>query len=292
MNLAGVQRLLAVAEGLQRLEPLLDDPALGRAEAAAPAGARSAAAQGGRGAVSMDFRDYYATLGVAKTAIGEGNQAGLPPAGAQAPSRRQPRRPGRRGRVQGAQRGLRGARQSRDAQEVRRARRQLAAVRTGRARRPAAPLGGRPGPAAQLPHDDARRDGGDVRRRRQPVLGLLQHVLRRPGRRRRARPRAGARGRGAAPSQVEHELALDLEAALGGRVERRDRCRRRRRPRTLEVRIPAGVTDGIAAQGRRRATCGSGCCRTRASSARAATCTTTLAGAGDDGGARRQRRGA
>lgn len=30
VNLAGVQRLLAVAEGLQRLEPLLDDPALGR----------------------------------------------------------------------------------------------------------------------------------------------------------------------------------------------------------------------------------------------------------------------
>lgn len=35
VNLAGVQRLLAVAEGLQRLEPLLDDPAIGR-----PAGRR------------------------------------------------------------------------------------------------------------------------------------------------------------------------------------------------------------------------------------------------------------
>src|SRR5688572_29570515 len=33
VNLAGVQRLLAVAEGLQRLEPLLDDPALGRGDA-------------------------------------------------------------------------------------------------------------------------------------------------------------------------------------------------------------------------------------------------------------------
>lgn len=32
VNLAGVQRLLAVAEGLQRIEPLLDDPALGRSE--------------------------------------------------------------------------------------------------------------------------------------------------------------------------------------------------------------------------------------------------------------------
>lgn len=33
VNLAGVQRLLAVAEGLQRLEPLLHDPSLGRSDA-------------------------------------------------------------------------------------------------------------------------------------------------------------------------------------------------------------------------------------------------------------------
>ena len=33
VNLAGVQRLIEVAEGLQRIEPLLDDPALGRSEA-------------------------------------------------------------------------------------------------------------------------------------------------------------------------------------------------------------------------------------------------------------------
>jgi MerR family transcriptional regulator/heat shock protein HspR len=33
VNLAGVQRLLAVAEGLQRLEPLLADPGLGRGDA-------------------------------------------------------------------------------------------------------------------------------------------------------------------------------------------------------------------------------------------------------------------
>jgi len=33
VNLAGVQRLLAVAEGLQRIEPLIDDPTLGRSEA-------------------------------------------------------------------------------------------------------------------------------------------------------------------------------------------------------------------------------------------------------------------
>ena len=33
VNLAGVQRLLAVAEGLQRIEPLLQDLGLGRSEA-------------------------------------------------------------------------------------------------------------------------------------------------------------------------------------------------------------------------------------------------------------------
>lgn len=32
VNLAGVQRLLAVAEGLQRIEPLLAESALGRSE--------------------------------------------------------------------------------------------------------------------------------------------------------------------------------------------------------------------------------------------------------------------
>lgn len=32
VNLAGVQRLLAVAEGLQRIEPLVREPASGRAE--------------------------------------------------------------------------------------------------------------------------------------------------------------------------------------------------------------------------------------------------------------------
>ncbi|MEZ5418690.1 MAG: MerR family transcriptional regulator [Vicinamibacterales bacterium] len=33
VNLAGVQRLLAVAEGLQRMEPLLQDPGPGRPDA-------------------------------------------------------------------------------------------------------------------------------------------------------------------------------------------------------------------------------------------------------------------
>ncbi len=56
------------------------------------------------------------------------------------------------------------------------------------------------------------------------------------------RTRAGARGRQRRADAVEYDILLDLEAALGGRVERvavpgGD-------GRTLEVRIPAGVTDG------------------------------------------------
>ena len=58
-----------------------------------------------------------------------------------------------------------------------------------------------------------------------------------------SRGRASTRGRTRRQPQVEHEILLDLEAALGGRVERvvvQDGGG----PRTLEVRIPAGVTDG------------------------------------------------
>ena len=56
------------------------------------------------------------------------------------------------------------------------------------------------------------------------------------------RARAGTRGRQRRPAPVEYDIALDLEAALGGRVERvtvpgGD-------GRTLEVRIPAGISDG------------------------------------------------
>lgn len=54
--------------------------------------------------------------------------------------------------------------------------------------------------------------------------------------RRTARPRR-------AP-EVEHEVALDLEAALGGRVERLGVPQPDGTVRSLEVRIPAGVTDG------------------------------------------------
>ena len=68
--------------------------------------------------------------------VRQGDQAGVPEAGAQAPSRRQPRRQVRRGEVQGDQRGLRSARRCRQAPQVRRARRELADVRAGAAAGP------------------------------------------------------------------------------------------------------------------------------------------------------------
>ncbi len=53
------------------------------------------------------------------------------------------------------------------------------------------------------------------------------------------------RGRARRQPDVEHEVALDLEAALGGRVERVV-IQGPQGTRTLEVRIPVGVTDGSA----------------------------------------------
>ena len=74
----------------------------------------------------MEFKDYYATLGVPKSGHRQGNQAGVPEARPEAPPRREPRRQGGRGEVQGDQRGERGARRSREAEEIRRAGRELA----------------------------------------------------------------------------------------------------------------------------------------------------------------------
>ena len=57
------------------------------------------------------------------------------------------------------------------------------------------------------------------------------------------RGRTSTRGRARRQPEVEHEIPLDLEATLGGRVERVI-VEGAAGPRTLEVRIPAGVTDG------------------------------------------------
>jgi curved DNA-binding protein len=55
------------------------------------------------------------------------------------------------------------------------------------------------------------------------------------------RGRAGARSRVRRPEPMEYDVELDLEAALGGRVEK---LTVPTDGRTLEVRIPAGISDG------------------------------------------------
>ena len=84
VNLAGVQRLLAIAEAVQRLRPLVHDES-GRGDARKRLAARSSASarwSGCNGSLrrrrgmapwnleerDLDFKDYYTTLGVAKTA--------------------------------------------------------------------------------------------------------------------------------------------------------------------------------------------------------------------------------
>ena len=85
---------------------------------------------------SMDFKDYYSTLGVAKTATEkEIKQAYRKLARKHHPDVN-PGDKSAEAQIQGDQRGVRGARRSRQAQEIRRAGRELAGVRTGRRRAP------------------------------------------------------------------------------------------------------------------------------------------------------------
>ena len=89
INLAGVQRLLSIAEVVQRLRPLMRDEALSARDTRRRVIQELDELRSDAGVRLMDFKDYYSTLGVAKTATEKGNQAGVPEAGAQAPSGRQ-----------------------------------------------------------------------------------------------------------------------------------------------------------------------------------------------------------
>ena len=173
----------------------------------------------------MEFKDYYATLGVAKTATDKDIKQAYRKLARKHPPGRQPGRQDGRVALQVHQRGLRGARRPGQAPQVRRTGRQLAPVRAGAAQ-------GRPGALrrrrvererrrrpGRLPDDDRRRDAADVRRSG-PVLGLLPRVLRR---RRRPSPRRRPRrqGRAARARRGPGRRAGPGADARGG-VPRRD----------------------------------------------------------------------
>ena len=201
----------------------------------------------------MDFKDYYATLGVAKTATEkEIKQAYRKLARKHHPDVN----PGDKSAetaLQGDQRSLRGARRSRQAEEVRRARRQLAAVRAGgrRGSSPARPARGTSttaaaAPGRRLPHDDGRRDARDVRGRRS-VLRFLPHVLRRRARAEEPRGRTQGHARRASGARRARRRAGDSSSASRTRYNgatRRLSIKHDGQARTVDVRIPAGVGDG------------------------------------------------
>ena len=303
INLAGVQRLLSIAEVMHRIQPLMDETALSTG-----AGRRQLLSEMRRlnemvGASPLDdsmtddmeFKDYYATLGVNQELHREGDQAGLPEARAQASPGREPGRQGGGVALQGDQRGLRGPRRSGQAQEIRRARRELARLRAGGGARRAESVrrrsverqpGRRPG---RLPHDDAGRNGGDVRGS-EPLLRLLHDVLRRrrlrsarvvaPRRRRRRRrprtraPAAGTRRRARDRAVARGRLPRHHAPALA--QARRPRAHRRRAhspPASATARAsasPAKASTDPAAPRPATCICASASRRTRSSSARAA----------------------
>ncbi len=98
----------------------------------------------------------------------------------------------------------------------------------------------------RLPHDDRGRNARDVRRRG-PVLRLLPHVLRRRGRRRGRRPPAGARrrrrGRAGRAATSSRRSSWRSRTRI---TARRGGCRSSTdgQARTVDVRIPpASATD-------------------------------------------------
>lgn len=186
----------------------------------------------------MDFRDYYATLGVPKTATAKEIKQAF---------RRLARKhhpdvnPGDRG-AEAKFKELNEAHEVLGNPDTRRKYDELGANwRQYEQAGPAAggPFGGQPGASYRTatPEEMADLFGGGG----SPFSDFFNTFFggQAPG---------GERSRGARPRprrqpQVEHEIPLELEETLGGHVERvvvQDGGA----PRTLEVRIPPGVTDG------------------------------------------------
>ena len=239
----------------------------------------------------MEFKDYYATLGVTKAATEKEIKQAFRKLARKHPSRRQPGRQGGRGEVQGDQRGQRGARRSREAQEVRRARRQLADVRAG-ARRAAVrtrsaasgrgdPGGGAAGYRTMTPEEmeemfgDANPfsdffttffGGGDPAAGGDRGRAGSRRGAPAAGPRRRARDRADARGR---------LSRRDAAAGAASTTATRGPSTCASPPASPTARACASPAKASAAPAAPRpaiCTCACGWRRTRCSSARAATC--------------------
>ena len=209
----------------------------------------------------MDFKDYYATLGVAKTATDkELKQAYRKLARKHHPDVN-PGDKSAEARFKEDQRGLRGSLgDPGEAAENATSSAPTGARTTSRRSARAAPnpfeqgrwtvnMGGQPG---GFQHHVRRGDAGDLRDG-EPVLRLLQHVLRRRRRRHRctARTRAGAPHATRKGGDLEHEIPLTLEEADQG-VTRRLAIKHDGHARTVDVRVPAGRRRRLARARQRR----------------------------------------
>ena len=99
----------------------------------------------------------------------------------------------------------------------------------------------------RLPHDERRRNGGHVRRRRrrQPVLRLLQDVLRRHGRTRNRPARAAAaRGRAAARARTSSIRSSSISRTRSAAACSVCSCGTTAMRAPWKCAFPPGVTDG------------------------------------------------
>ncbi len=162
INLAGVQRLLSIAEVVQRIRPLMRRRcAVGARRAAPRAGARRADSDA-RIRLTWISRTTTPPSASRKTATEKEIKQAFRKLARKHHPDVNPGDKRAEARVQGNQRGARGPERSGEAQEVRRARRELAGVRAGRRWSGLRAVRGtslrRRRPGWRLPHHDRRRD--------------------------------------------------------------------------------------------------------------------------------------